>query len=472
MKKWLKRLLASHEKTVNRMDAIVDAAEAEDRDLTDDEDVEVDELREKAQRQRERITEVRDEIASEAEADEARSELEDIVRPTEEVRVKSEETTYRQGDPRVSYLQDLCKVEYDKNPRALARLTRHGREMEVEWEKRSRDDAHDFGASLAAFGPEASETRDLDRTDGTGGYFVPPLWMVDEFVDLARAGRITANLVQQRPLPAGTDSINVPKVSTGTATAIQTADNASVAETDLADTSVNAPVRTVAGQQDLAQQLIDQSPIAFDDVVFADLTADYASKVDVQVINGSGSSGQVTGLLNVGSINAVTYTDASPTVPEIYPKVADGIQQIDTGRLMPAQVHVLHPRRTGWINAALDSSNRPLVVPSAQGPQNAFARAGEQIAEGLQGELQGLPMYKDPNVPITLGGGTEDRVITFRPDDCWLWESAIRMRTLTEVLSGTLTVRLQVYGYIAFLGSRRPEGISVISGTGVVTPTF
>jgi hypothetical protein len=28
-------------------------------------------------------------------------------------------------------------------------------------------------------------------------------------------------------------------------------------------------------------------------------------------------------VLNVASINAVTYTDASPTIPELWPKLAD-----------------------------------------------------------------------------------------------------------------------------------------------------
>jgi hypothetical protein len=33
----------------------------------------------------------------------------------------------------------------------------------------------------------------------------------------------------------------------------------------------------------------------------------------------------------------------------------------------------------------------------------------------------------------------------------------MRTRVLSEVLSGTLQVRLQVYNYVAFMGNRRPS---------------
>ena len=48
--------------------------------------------------------------------------------------------------------------------------------------------------------------------------------------------------------------------------------------------------------------------------------------------------------------------------------------------------------------------------------------------------------------------------------------SAVIERVLSEVLSNTLQVRLQIYNYCAFMADRRPETISVISGTGVIAP--
>lgn len=368
--------------------------------------------------------------------------------------VRSEPMTYDRGS-RNSYIADLAHTAYpsvDGFDEARERMVRHGREVEVE-------------ARAGRFGEEFRAN--MSRTDGTGGEFVPPLWLMDQLIPLARAGRITADLCRGMALPAGTDSINLPRVATGTATAEQS-DGGSVQKTDMTTNSVSAPVTTIAGQQVFAIQLLDQSPINVDEVVFGDLLADLATKVDTYVLTKSGR-----GILNVSGIVAVTYTDASPTVPELYPKGADTLQQIVTNRFLPPQAWVMHPRRWYWHLAALDSSNRPLVVPSDQGPTNAFAGLKDVRAEGAVGSLLGLPVYIDPNVPTNLGAGTnEDRIIGARFDDLYLWEGSLRTRALQETDADTLSVRLQVWEYLAFMGDRFPKSIGVISGTGLVTPTF
>ena len=44
--------------------------------------------------------------------------------------------------------------------------------------------------------------------------------------------------------------------------------------------------------------------------------------------------------------------------------------------------------------------------------------------------------------------------------------------TFEEVLSGTLQVRILVFGYYAFTFARYAKANSIISGAGLVTPTF
>lgn len=277
-------------------------------------------------------------------------------------------------------------------------------------------------------------------------------------------------MAQNFPLPSGTDSINMPKVLSGTATAVQTADGAAVASTDLTDTFVNAPVRTVAGEQDVAIQLLDQSPVAFDEIIFADLVADYNQRLDIQVIGGTGTAGQVLGILNVSGINSVTYTDASVTLPEMYPAFAQGASQVYKNRKLPATAAVVLPSVWYWATGQLDTTNRPLIVP----PQVAWNPGGTQMdlatGDGPAGMLSmGLPAYLDGNLPVNLGAGTnETRTIIARFNDLYLWEGAMQTRVIQGVLSGTLQVRLQVYAYVAFMPHRRPESISVLSGTGFI----
>lgn len=399
--------------------------------------------------------------------------------------ILSEPRTYGPAT-RSSYFLDLARVEMNRGDgdggvgAARERLSRHSKELEVELPVREQQRdrlAHEqtdqelrsAGYNRRARGNAFEKRVNPNRTDGQGGNFVPPLWLIDEFIDLPRFGRTTANLCKTMALPTGTDSVNLPKIATGTTAAIQTADAAGVSSTDLTDTSVSAPVRTIAGQQDIAIQLLDQSPISFDEVVLADLMADYNAKLDVQVINGSGASGQVTGILNVASINAVTYTDGTPTLPELWVPLLQSASQVAKNRKQPATGVVMTPSMWYWALSQLDTTGRPLILPNGQA-FNPMGDGGLLEADGPAGTLTyGLPGFIDGNIPSNLGGGTnETRIITARWQDLYLWEGSMRTRVLSEVLSGTMQVRLQVYNYVAFMGNRRPEAISVISGTGVI----
>jgi len=399
------------------------------------------------------------------------------------VTVGYEPTTYHRA-AKHSYFLDMVRSQLNIGDgdggvnAARDRLTRHADEMRVELparearrDQQAQRELRTIDSLSAAQRESVFEKRvNPNRTDGQGGNFVPPLWIIDEYVDLPRFGRTVANSVRNLTLPSGTDSINLPKVATGTTAAIQTADAGAVSSTDLTDTSVSAPVRTIAGQQDVAIQLLDQSPISFDEVVFADLIADYNAKLDIQVINGSGASGQMAGILGVSGINAVTYTDASPTLPELWLPLLQAASQVAKNRKLPALAVFSTPSIWYWALSQLDTQSRPFMLPAANAFNPLGLQTGQAAGEGYVGDWTfGLPHLNDGNIPSNLGGGTnETRVIVARTSDLFLWEGSMRTRVLSEVLSGTLQVRLQVYNYAAFMGNRRPEAISVISGTGLI----
>lgn len=315
------------------------------------------------------------------------------------------------------------------------------------------------------------ELRDITTTAGAGGEFVPPLWLNNQWVELLRAARPTADAVTKFPLPAGTNSINLPKLSGGGATAIQPSENSGVQETDPTTTSVSAPVRTIAGQVDMSRQLFEFSQPGLDEVLFRDLARDYATKLDIQVISGSGLSGQAKGLRTVSGINTVTYTDSTPTAAEAWPKITDAIQRITSSFLNPDTI-VMHPRRAGWFLAATDTTGRPLF--NAGAPMNAMGTISGTVANGFAGGLQGMRVVIDPNIPTNIGTNTrEDVILVFDSSQVYLWEEgAPRTRVFEDVGSGTMTVRLSVYGFFAFLAERYAAGISVITGTGMDPPTF
>lgn len=354
------------------------------------------------------------------------------------------------------------------------------------------------GGQVFEGGSAEREQRFISRTDGQGGYFVPPLWLIDEYIPYLRAGRTFADLWRNFPLPTGTDSINLPRVTLGTATGTQPGDGAPVPGRDIQDNFVNARVMTVAGQQDAAIQLLDQSPVAFDEIIFGDLAADYNMQLSAQLMLGSGfpqlNGLYPTGVLNTGGTPGPTatgfYTQAaalttamwtsqtvSPT--PFYTASAQLLSQIARTRFLPVTQLISNPMAWYALAAAADTAGRPLVVPAQQGtPFNEVAWDNDgPVAEGPVGRLLGVGWQVDPNIPFTFGGTTAPSIGTisngstapvpgsggnnvYTPliaavwNDLFLWEGEMRSRTLSEVLSGTLQVRFQLYAYNASMANR------------------
>ena len=337
-----------------------------------------------------------------------------------------------------------------------------------------RSQSGDFSAQERLNKHQEFEARDV----GTGAFtgLVVPQYLIDEYAPIARAGSAVYNAVPKKPLPAFGMKVEVSRITTGSTTAEQATQNSAVSETNIDDTLLTVNVDTVAGQQDVSRQALErggQPGFSLENIIFGDLVAAYYSKLDALLIDGSGSSGQPLGIKNVGSINTTTYTDASPTVAELYPKLADAIQEVNSNRFAPATAIVMHPRRWGFITAGLDSSNRPLVVPAGNNPDNPIG-VGEAAAYGnVVGNLLGLPVITDANIPTNEGSGTnEDSILIMKTDDMILFEDNIFQLKFEETNAGYLTTKMVVYGYNAFASGRYPRGISEISGTGLVTPTF
>ena len=400
----------------------------------------------------ERIDEVRGEVERSGQISQNLAKI----RRAETARTKvTEQLTYQKGNNRRSYVKDLIKLtlNMDGDGESRGRLMRHAQDV-------AEDESY-------------KEYRDISRVDGQGGYAVPPAWLMDQYIELARPGRAFANLVQRQPLPGGTDSINIPKLLTGTTVGVQTADNTPISKTDLTDTFINAPVRTIAGAQGVSIQLIDQSPIAFDDVVFRDLVAAHAASTDTQVLAGSGTAGQVLGVNNIPGISTVALSGA-PTIQTVYSAIANAVQLVHTTRFLPPEAIVMHPVRWGWFLSLLDAQQRPLFLPNANNPFNAAGVLQDVASQQVVGTMHGLPVITDPNITTTAGPGTpsgnQDIIYVLRASDLVLWESGIRARVLPETLATNLTVLLQIYNYLAFSAGRYPQ--SVVEITGLTAPTF
>lgn len=432
------KLVEQREAAIEKAEALVKLAESEERSLTETEDAE--------------IASVLEEVRSLDEQIAKHSELEQRFSAAKEVRkevgldsspavVKSEPRTYTQRSD-ASFIRDAYNAQFNNDFSAKERLARHMQEEKI-------------------------ERRDVTSANFAG--LIVPQYLTELAAPLARAGRVFMDVSRKHALPADGLTLSISRVTTGTAVAVQT-EGAAVQETNMDDTKLDVDVLTIAGQQNVSRQALERGT-NIDSLVSADLISAYHTKLDQTYVT-TGTDSLTNSITQV-----ITYTDASPTVAELYPKIMDGIQRIQTNFFGGPNFILMHPRRLAFILAALDNSNRPLAVPTSNGPLNAFSVGNGSVVYGNSGyTIAGLPVITDANVTITNGAGNnEDVIIIGNTQESHLWEDgdgSPMMLRFEEPKVAELDVTMVVYGYSAYTAKRYPNAFALIGGTGLVTPTF
>ncbi len=127
--------------------------------------------------------------------------------------------TYHRGESSPSFFRDLHNAQLG-DWGAAERLQRNNREV----------------------GLESRALGNTGATGGSGGEFAPPGWFVEDFIKLARPGRVTADLFHREDLPPGVSTVNLPKVSGGTTTAVQTTQNTALSQTDMTTSALSSGI--------------------------------------------------------------------------------------------------------------------------------------------------------------------------------------------------------------------------------------
>lgn len=449
-------------KTIKETELILARAQQEGRShLTEEEDTRVAELkaaREQAKADVEgakrKLTEANEVKAEE----EARDVQQRDVTPTQVrkpaydqvARVGSEERTYRKDmDPYgKGFLMDVSRQFLFQDVEASHRLSRHMQEERVE------------------------RAEYLTRAVGTGAWtgLTVPQYLTDLYAPATAALRPFADICNRHPLPEQGMSVNISRVTTASSAALQASENSAVSETNMDDTLLTIAVQTAAGQQTVSRQAIDRGT-GIEDVTMQDLFNRVATVLDSTLINQA-----TTGLTNVAA--ATTYTDASPTGAELYPKIIGASAGVEAALLaMGAPSHaVMHSRRWYWLSSQM-SSTWPMINWTNIPVQAAgTANAGSSYASGIRGVLpSGLQVVVDNNIATNLGAGTnEDEIYVVPASECHLWEDpgAPMFIRAEQPAAASLGVLLVAYSYFAYTFGRYANGMGKVGGTGLVTPSF
>jgi HK97 family phage major capsid protein len=327
------------------------------------------------------------------------------------------------------------------------------------------------------------EAENRATTTASYGGLVVPQYLVDLAALIARASRPFANTCMGLELPEQGMMFDIPRSTTGASVASQNGQNTIVQNTDEVWTDLQTNVATIAGQQDVSRQSLERGTPGLDALVMQDLAAAYYAELDRQVINGSGAAGQLQGVLGTVGIGAATAYGAAITTAKFGSKVAGAATTVLTTRLLPASHLAVAPRRWGWLCAQVDSTGRPIIVPSQSERMNAVGSGDlNPNTVGDTGfDWQGLRVVVDPNVPVNVGTLNEDVSIAYRAADLLLFESGDgtpRQLRFEQTLGGQLTVKVVVYGYSAFSAGRYPTAVALTggadgtAGNGQIAPTF
>ena len=147
--------------------------------------------------------------------------------------------------------------------------------------------------STAATGGSASE----NVTDN----FVPTVHRGDMFIEALRARQVMSDLGVTY-MSGLTNRIKMPKFSAG-ANAAFVEELADVSDQSQTDAGVTLQPRTLGAFVEMSRLLMLESVPSIEQVVRNDLMMSIADRIEYYAINGTGSGGQPTGILNNGSVN-------------------------------------------------------------------------------------------------------------------------------------------------------------------------
>lgn len=363
-------------------------------------------------------------------------------------RVGREERTYHAGNDRRggSFVRDVCRQFLFRDVEAESRLSRHMAEERVE------------------------RADQLSRAVGTSAFtgLTVPQYLTDMYAPATAALRPFADICNKHDLPAEGMTVNISQITTATGVALQATQNSAVQETNADDTLLTENIQTAAGQQTVSRQAIERGT-GIEDVVLNDLYRRYATTLDSTLLNQA-----TTGLSAVAA--ATTYTDATPTAAELWPKLLGanaGVEAALLAQAVPTHA-IMHSRRWHWLGSQVGTS-----WPFVSQPGIATQAGGTNFATGYDMGVRGMlpngnKVIVDNNISTALGAGTEDEIYIVPADECHLWEdpSAPVFIRAEQTNAASLGVLLVLYGYFAYSFRRYANGMGKVSGTGLIAPTF
>lgn len=157
--------------------------------------------------------------------------------------------------------------------------------------------------------------RDLNTSDDNE--IVATNLLAGEFIDVLR-NSVSVMAAGARMLPGLVGNVAIPKKTAASSGGWISTEGGAASESEPTFGTVSLTPKNVGAFTDMTRQLILQSTPAVEALVRDDLTQALALAIDKGALEGSGSSGQPTGILNTSGVNKPTsFAAAVPTFAEM-----------------------------------------------------------------------------------------------------------------------------------------------------------
>lgn len=218
------------------------------------------------------------------------------------------------------------------------------REMHDEIARRTGKQAEGFYVPDFAFraGPMSTAATGASGSENVTDNFVPEIHRGDMFIEALRAKQVMAALGVTY-MGGLTNRIKMPKIATGAAAGF-VEELGNVADQSPTDAAVTLQPRTLGAYADISRLLMKESVPAIDQVVQDDLLRSVADKIEYYAIQGSGSSGQPTGILNDGSVGNVDISAGTDVDALTWADITNIVKTVEDAN------GVINQATLGWLS--------------------------------------------------------------------------------------------------------------------------
>ena len=197
-----------------------------------------------------------------------------------------------------------------------------------------------------------------DLSAGDDGDLIGQDYRAGDFIDVLRNNSAVMPLATM--LNGLTGDVKIPKKTAAASAAFISAEGGAAGESELTIGNVSMSPKSLGAFTDITRQLMIQSSLDVENLVRNDLAASMAIAIDDAALEGSGSSGNPTGITNTSGINTVSLSSAAaPTFAEMVSM--ETAVRVDNA-LLGDLAYIVHPSNYGTLKTTEKATNTAQFV--------------------------------------------------------------------------------------------------------------